>query len=151
MILRQTARSQSGRRAFTLVECMVATAVCAIVFLATISLLGFARLSNEVEQERTRAHQIVCESIEVERYKLFTWTSANSVQTIWDNGTPSNPADDIKGTLEVIIRDAKTNTILTSAPNPAILVSIEATLTWSPPGSMSSRTLRETAMGLKSP
>jgi prepilin-type N-terminal cleavage/methylation domain-containing protein len=148
---RQNARSRPGRRAFTLVECMVATAVCAIIFLATISLLGFARLSNEVEQERARAHQIVCERIEVERYKLFTWTAANSVQTIWDNGTPSNPADDIKGTLEVIIRDAKTGAVLAMVPNPAVLVSIEATLTWNPPGSISGRTLRESAMGLKSP
>ena len=152
-------RSRNRAQAFTLVECMVATAVCAIVFLGTLGLLGFARMSNELEQERARAHQIVCQEIEVKRLALYSamgdpednWRVSNSEPIIWDNGTPDDPSDDIKGSLAVTIRNAETGQILESPPNPAILVSVEATVSWRSVGRFSNRTLRETAMTLKSP
>lgn len=137
---------------FTLIECMIASVIAVVCFLGTIYLLMFARMHNEIEQERARAHQIVCQALELELYKLFTWTKSQSQKTIWDNGTPSNPNDDTIGTLEVIIKNPKTGAILTSAPNPAVLLEIEATLSWTYRGARLSKTmLRETVMTYKVP
>ena len=137
---------------FTLVECLIASAIAAISFLATLYILAFARIHNEMEQERTRAHQIVCQKLEIERYQLFTWTHAQSEQTIWDNGTPDDTSDDTVGTLELIVKHPETCEVLTSAPDPAVLVEIEATLTWTVRGGrLSGKVLRETTMTYKAP
>ena len=122
------------KRGFTLVECLIASAIAGVSVLATLSLLGAARLNNELEQQRSRAHQIVCQAIEIERYKLFTWTESKKVVTIWDNGTPDNTEDDTEGLLAVIVRDPKTGNVLSSAPDPATMVEIEAALMWRPRG-----------------
>ncbi|MFW6255983.1 MAG: type II secretion system protein [Candidatus Sumerlaeota bacterium] len=142
-------RHQSG---FTLVECIIAVAICSILFLATLSALNFARVHNELEQERNRAHQIVCQYMEEERFRLFSWTQSESEQTIWDNGTPENTEDDTIGTLEVEVRDPETGAVLTMAPNPARMVEIEVALSWEPRvARLKSKTLRESAVILKSP
>ena len=140
-----------GRSGFSLIECLFAVAVAAIMFLSTLALLGFARLHNANEQERTRAHEIVCQHLVVERHKLFTWTASARNQTVWDNGTRDDLTDDTIGVLEVIVRDPATGAIFTSAPNPAQLVEIEATITWHPRGRMAGRFLRETAIIYNAP
>ncbi|HUT26293.1 MAG TPA: hypothetical protein VM492_18335 [Sumerlaeia bacterium] len=139
------------RCGFSLIECLFAVGVAAVVFLSTLALLGFARLHNANEQERTRAHEIVCQHVEVERHKLFTWTASARNQTVWDNGTPDNLTDDTIGVLEVIVRDPATGASFTSAPNPAQLVEIEATITWHPRGRMAGKILRETAIVYDAP
>lgn len=137
---------------FTLVECLIASAIAGISFLGTLYVLAFARVHNEMEQERARAHQIVCQKLEVERYQLFTWTQSQSEQTIWDNGTPEDTSDDTVGTLELIVKNPATGEVLTAAPDPAVVVEIEATLTWKVRGGrLSEKVLRETAMTYKAP
>ena len=107
---------------------------------------------DELEQERSRAHQMVCQKLEVERCQLFTWTHTNSVQTLWDNATPLDLSDDTTGTLKVIVKNAKTGEELTVSPNPAVLVEIEATLEWFYRGGrLEGNSLRETAMTFKAP
>lgn len=139
-------------KGFTIIECLIASIVMGIMILASLTLLLAAKIHNEMEMERNRAHQIICQALELEKYKLFTWTESDSQQTIWDNGTPDDPDDDTIGTLEVIVRDPKTGTVLNEAPNPATLVEIEATLTWNfRGGSMSRRVLRESVMTYKAP
>ena len=131
---------------------MFATAIASLGILGTLSLLAYARIHNEVEQERARAHQIVCQKLDIERYQLFTWTQSNSEQTIWDNGTPDDPDDDTVGTLEMIVRNPQTGEVLSAAPNPSVLLEIEATLSWHPRGGrLSTKTLRETVMTYKAP
>lgn len=142
---------RSASSGFTLIECMISVAVAALLFLTTLGLLSYARVNNQFEQERARAHQIVSERLEVERYRLFTWTVSQSQQTVWDNNTPDDSTDDTVGTLEVVVKDPKTGAVLTMAPDPATLVEIETTLTWNPRGKFSSRTMRETAMTYKAP
>jgi len=140
------------KRGFTVVEAMAASAIASLAILSTLSLLGFIRMHNELEQERTRAHQIVCQALEVERYRLFTWTKSDSEQTIWDNGTPQDPSDDTVGTLEVVVSDPSTGQVLTQAPNPARLLMIEATLTWQSRASrVSDKIMRESVMTYKAP
>jgi prepilin-type N-terminal cleavage/methylation domain-containing protein len=140
------------KRGFTLVECMLALAICSVLFLATLSALGYARTHNELEQERIRAHQIVSEYLEVERFRLFSWTQSESQQTIWDNGTPDDTSDDTLGTLEVAVRDPDTGAVLTMAPDPARLVEIEVTLTWQPRvARLKGKTFRESVMTYKAP
>ena len=137
---------------FTIIETLIASALAGFAILGIMAILGFARMHNEIEQERSRAHQIVCESLELERHKLFTWTESQQEKTIWDNGTPDDPSDDTVGTLEVIVRDPKTGEVLTQAPNPATLVEIEASITWTfRGGSMSEKTFHESVMTYKAP
>ncbi|HBF33246.1 TPA: hypothetical protein DDW35_01655 [Candidatus Sumerlaeota bacterium] len=143
----------AGRRAFTLIECVFALGICSVIAVATLSSLTFARAKNELEQERTRAHQIVTQWLEVNRFNLFTWTSTLSPQVLWGNNS-SATGDDTNGTLEVVVTNPLDGTILTSStmPNPAVMVQIEATLTWHPRGAMGSgRTLHETVMTYKAP
>ena len=138
--------------AFTLIECMVAMAIASILFLATLSALSFARVTNEIEQQRCRAHQVVCQAMDQECAKLFTWTASNAMQTIWDNNTPDNPNDDTVGNLEVRVTDVATGTELTTTTVHDQLVQVEATLTWSPRLSrLSHKTFRESAMTYKAP
>ena len=143
-------RTRSG---FTLVECVIASAITAVAFLGTLYCLGLARMHNALEQERARAHQIVCQTLEIERYKLFTWSETDRVRTIWDNGTPENPNDDIQGVLDVIVRDSATGAELHKGDPISweMLMEIEATIEWSPPGRRSDKILRETAMTYKAP
>jgi type II secretory pathway pseudopilin PulG len=143
----------SNRRAFTLIECVFAMGICSVIALSTLSALSFAREKNELEQERTRAHQIVTQWLEVNRFNLFTWTSTQAPQVLWANSTATT-SDDTNGTLEVVVTNPADGTILTSStmPNPAVMVQIEATMTWHPRGSLGSgRTLRETVMTYKAP
>jgi len=138
--------------AFTLIECMIAVAIASVLFLATLSALSFARVINAVEQERSRAHQIVCQALDQESAKLFTWTASNSQQTIWDNNTPDNTADDTIGALDVRVTDVRTGTQITTVTLGDELVQVEATLTWSPRLSrLSHKTLRESVMTYKAP
>lgn len=137
---------------FTIVETVIASAIAAFSIMATLSLLTFARLVNEIEQERARAHQIVCQKLEIERYQLFTWTQTGSEVTIWDNGTPDNETDDTKGLLEIVVTDPATGAVLLAAPDPAVVIQIEATLTWRVRGGRpAEKDLRETAITYKAP
>ncbi len=139
-------------RGFSLVEALIASGIAGIAILSTLSLLAFSRLHNEIEQERSRAHQIVSELLEVETYKLFTWTQTHTETTIWNNGTPDDTTDDTVGTVEIVIRDAQDGTVLSSIPLPARMVEIEATITWKHRGSkIPNKTLHETVMTYKSP
>jgi len=138
-------------RGFSLIECLIASGIAALAIIATLSLILYVRMSNEIEQERTRAIQIICQKLDVETFHLFTWTKTDSTVTIWDNGTPSDPNDDTKGTLEVVVRDPDTRTVLTQAPNPARLVEIEVTLRWKHRGPRPVELLQETVITCKTP
>ncbi len=136
---------------FTLVECMLALVLATLIFTATLSALGFARSHNQVEQERCRAHQIVCQELEIERFNLFPQIRSDSTVTVWDNGTPTT-ADDTMGTLDITVRDPATGATLAKAPEPAILIEIEATLTWHPRvASWKPREMHETVITYKAP
>ncbi|MFC1601708.1 prepilin-type N-terminal cleavage/methylation domain-containing protein [Candidatus Sumerlaeota bacterium] len=138
---------------FNLLEVMVAVAVLGICFLGTLSVLAFARLQNELEQQRTRAHQIVSQALEIEAYELFTYSSTVVETTIWDNGTPDDPSDDTMGWLVVIVSNPDTGEILFTAPDPAIMVQIEATVLWYPQGTRmaNSKFLQESVITCKAP
>lgn len=102
--------------AFTIVEVLVASLIAFIAIAATLNLLFYARTNNELEQERTRAFQIISQKLDVETYKLFTWTRSDSEVTIWDNATPDDTTDDTRGLLEVIVRDPDSRQVLMRCP-----------------------------------
>ena len=137
--------------AFTLVECMIAVAIVAIGPLSILSILAWVRLHNDLEQERSRAHQIVSEAMENLRLELYTCLTAGDTVTVWDNGTPDITSDDTIGNLEVIIFDPETNALLEKAPDHAKRVGVEVTLSWNPRGRLSGKTYRETVMTYLSP
>ena len=143
---------RKNKAGFTIIEAVIASAIAAFTIMATLSLLGFSRMQNEIAQERARAHQIVCQKLEIERYQLFTWTQSSKEVTIWDNGTVDDASDDTVGELEIIVTDPATGAVLTAAPDPAVMLQIEATLTWRLRGGRLSETdLRETAITFKAP
>lgn len=135
-----------------MVESLIAASISTISIIAILYLLAFLRTHNELEQERNRAFQIVTQALDLETYKLFSWTESRKIQTIWDKGTPTDTSDDTVGSLEVIVRDPKTGQVLTAPPTPAVIVEIEATLTWKHRGpQLGHRDMRETAMTYKVP
>ena len=137
---------------FTLVESLIAGAIAAIAVLGILFLLAFLRIHNELEQERNRAFQIVTQAVDLERNQLFSWTQSSRQQTIWDHGTPDDKLDDTVGELEVNVKNPKTGEVLSSPPDPAVLVEVEATLTWKHRGGrISDKVFRETAMTYKVP
>jgi prepilin-type N-terminal cleavage/methylation domain-containing protein len=140
-------------RGFSLVECLIASAIAALAIIATLSLILYVRMSNEIEQERTRAIQIICQRLDEETFHLFTWTKADSIVTIWDNGTPNDPNDDTKGTLEVIVRDPDdpTNVFTNATQTAGRLVEIEVTLRWKHRGPRPVELLQETVITCKAP
>jgi Tfp pilus assembly protein PilE len=139
------------RTGFTLVEAMITTMIVFIGMLAIISLVQWCQISNGMEQERARAHQIVSQEMEQVRLQLYTRVTAGTTVTVWDNGTPDDPDDDTIGELEVRMRDPDTGYWLSSPPSPAKRVEVEVALTWSPRGRISGKTLRESAMSYISP
>lgn len=147
-----TDRLIKKEKGFTLVEVMLAVGIAAITALATLSILGFARLHNSQEQERARAHQIVTQAVEEENHRLFTYTTAGEERTIWDNMTPGDTSDDTVGTLTLRVENAQTGQVLYNAPDPAVMVKIEATLTWvTRGGKLQNKLMRESAMAYKVP
>jgi hypothetical protein len=125
---------------------MVAVVIVALVMTATLTLLIFSRIDNALEQERTRAHQVVTQEMERVAHELYTRVTGGRQVLVWDNGTPNDLTDDTMGTLEVIIRNPQTGAQLFAAPVPAIRIQVEATLTWQARGSMARKTMRETVM-----
>jgi type II secretory pathway pseudopilin PulG len=144
--LRRKARSAG----FTLVEAMIATAVVALGFTATVSLLTVTRVNNDLEQERARAHQIVLEEMERVRLELFTRISPGRETTVWDNGTPDDDTDDTVGTLTVLMRDIN-GVALTGPPVTWGRIEVEITLSWNPRGRLKTKTMRETLMTYVTP
>ena len=143
------ARRQKG---FTLIEVTFASGIAAIAFLSTISLLLYSKALNEREQERTRAHQIICEQLEVNSSDPASFLSSEAEQTIWDHGTPDDPADDTRGNLEVIVKDMKTGaTLAPGTPATENMLRIEATLSWHPHPRFRDSMLRETVVTYRVP
>lgn len=134
----------SLRRGFTLIEAMVTVLVITAASIGGIEMVVFVRTQNTLEQERSRANQIVCSEMERLRYELYTHITGGSTVTVWDNGTPDT-ADDTIGTLSVIVHDPDGN-LLTAAPVPAVAVQVEVTLEWHPRGRRHGATFRESAM-----
>jgi prepilin-type N-terminal cleavage/methylation domain-containing protein len=140
------------RSGFTIIETLIAMSITALSMLAILTTLQMTRLSNSLEQERSRAHQIVSEEMEKVRFSLYTLVTAGTEVTVWDNGTPDDMTDDTQGTLEIVITDPETGATLAAAPNPAKRVQVEVTLSWNPRGRLGgSKTMRETVMTYISP
>ena len=147
-----------SKRGFTLIECIISVAVAALFIMGTLSLFSLARMQNEVEQERAKAHQIVCQQLEITNIQGYDWTQSQWTKVIWDNGTPDDTADDTTGILEISVKNLRTGVTLTGPPPVAPpgtypdILSIEGTLTWRPRNRRaSSELLRETAMIFKVP
>jgi prepilin-type N-terminal cleavage/methylation domain-containing protein len=141
---------RARHRAFTLVEIMVAVVIVSIGMIATLTSLSYANLHNDMEQERARAHQIVCEKMEQQIQRLYSngAVMTSSTPTVWDNGTPDNTTDDTLGTLDVVATKPDGTLIASGSlpPVPAVRVTLEVTLSWHPRGRLHAKTMRETAM-----
>ena len=138
------------KRGFSLIEVMITVALVSVMFFATLSLIMTARMLDNLEQERARAHEIVTGELDRVRFALFSRVTGGDTVTIWDNGTPADDTDDTEGTLSVTIRDQAGNT-LDVTPVPSQIVEIEVTLSWTPRGRIGNRTYRETVMAYITP
>ncbi|MCE5230418.1 type II secretion system GspH family protein [bacterium] len=140
-----TTRTFRSIRAFTIIEALVTVLIVTAASIGGIEMTAFVRTQNVMEQERSRAHQIVTSEMERIRNQLYTHITGGSTVTVWDNGTPDDTTDDTIGTLDVVVHDPAGH-LLTAAPVPAIAVKVEVTLTWHPRGRRHDSTFRETAM-----
>ena len=133
------------RRGVTLLESIISLLIVALGFLSTTTLVVLSQTQNDLEQERSRASQIVSDRLERIQRDLYPFITPGSEITIWDNGTPDDDADDTLGTIEVVARDTNGD-LITSAPNPAVRLQVEVTLTWNPRGRLGGKTMTETVM-----
>ena len=139
------------KKGFSLVEVMIAVGIVSLGALSTLSLLIFSRMHNDLEMERSRAHQIVSQELELIQFSLYPRIRTDTQTTIWNNGTPTDAADDTTGLMTVTARNPYTGATVTVAPVPAVVLQVEVTLSWNPRGSLGNKTYRETAMTYVSP
>lgn len=142
-------RSDS-RTGFTLLEAVMAMVIVTLAAVATLSTLMFNRAHSSEEQERARAHQIVCERMDTVLHELFPKAESGEEVQVWDNGTPGDTTDDTNGLLSVVLRDVSGDEISTT-PTPWERVQVEVTLTWSPRGRRGNVELRESVMSFMAP
>lgn len=136
---------------FTLVEAMIAMSIAALGATSTLTMLTMERVGNSMEQERSRAHQMVSEELERVRLELYPRITAASQVTVWDNGTPNDTSDDTLGTKEVVFKNPETGATLAAAPVPAKRVQVEVTLTWHPRGRLHGKTMHESIVSYIAP
>lgn len=139
-----------GTAAFTLVEVMITVGILSVMGGGILTLWPAMAKVNSLEQERARAFQIACDQMEssVRQLNFPNIASSQSV-LIWDNGTTGTTADDTRGTLDIIVRDAKTGTQITATPTsltPSLWYRVEVTVSWHPRGDLKNKTMRETVM-----
>lgn len=138
------------RAAFTLIEAMLSTLVVAVMGGGILVMWPAMAKLNTLEQERANAFQLACQQLEA-NVKLPNFPNIASSQTVmvWDNGTPNNTTDDTNGTIDVIVRDAKTGAQITTTPGtlgPTLWYRVEVTVSWHPRGTLHGKTMRETVM-----
>lgn len=142
--------ASSGRRAFTLVEAMISVMVVAVLGGGILVMWPAIAQLNTLEQERAYAFQLACQQMEASvMVPDFPRIANHQTALVWDNGTPNNPADDTTGTVDVIVRDAKTGALIPTTPgtlNPNLWYRVEVTVSWHPRGTLSGKMLRETVM-----
>lgn len=132
-------------RGFTLIETVIAIVIVSLGAVAMYSLLTFTRLHNEEQQERARAHQIASAYMEQFKSQLFSTALAVEDEQLWDNGTPEDPSDDTLCNVDVALRDADGNLLVSFPPN-AERVQVEVTVSWHPRGRRGDQTLQESLM-----
>ena len=100
----------------------------------SLGVLAFVRLQSNAEQERVRANLVVTQQMELIKALSFTELRPISKDVVvWDHGTPGDPADDLHGTLEVVLRDSR-GVLIVGPPLAAGLVQVEVTVTWNSRG-----------------
>lgn len=142
---RSASRDQRRRRGLTLVEVLFASAIVALGMLATLTMLTAIRINNSIAQERSRARQVIYLEVEGLRYTLYSRLRPSRTVTVWDNGTPDDPQDDMQGQLQIVLRDSN-GAILAQPPATGAQVQAEVSLSWNPRGRLAGKTLTETMM-----
>lgn len=133
------------RGGFSLIEALIAVIVVTMGSIATIQLLAATHVQSELDEERARAHQLISEELEQIRSELFARLRPIEAVTMWDSGTPDILEDDTVGTMAVVMRDVNGN-VLTGPPTTSERIEVEITLSWTPRGRLSGKTLSETLM-----
>lgn len=140
-------------RGVSLLEVLITVLVVAVSMISILTMMMQATAVSTLEQERARANQLVCQYMEEKViFPPLPEISSGTQVTVWDNGTPNNPADDTVGTIKIIAYDMKTGVQINSIPvNPMnrVRYRVEVTMEWHPRGRRNNATFRETVMTYK--
>jgi len=143
--LKNGKREQDARRAFTLIEVMVALAITAIMVIGITSVLTFNFIYEDVQELRANAMDALAREMERARRQFIFKVEPYTVM-VADNRTPNNPYDDTTGTLTVRLYDRNGN-LLTAAPTGKDRLRVVMTVEWHGRGRLSPRIYREQLVG----
>ena len=130
--IRQLRTKETG---FTLVEVMFTIVIAAIVSLATISSLSWSLQFQALQQQRAGAVTILQREMEELRQQLHPNLIGTHEEWLDDNRTPDNPSDDIQCELTMTLYHADGTPFTTGEePTSHERITVELTLTWTPPG-----------------
>jgi prepilin-type N-terminal cleavage/methylation domain-containing protein len=125
--------SRKRRRAFSLIEVMVASAVTAIIALSIMSGIIYNLKAHEMAREQSQATRLLSRMLEEVRFVQMSELRQVDPQpfVLDDNGTPGFTGDDLWANVGIRLWDAETDTpIVDGGSNTVQTVLVEASVTW---------------------
>lgn len=134
---------KAKRRGFTLMETVVTILLVTLIGLGIVSMLIYSRRYANLDRERNKAIAVAGRRME-QLKRAFIFDLAPTVEDVLidDNDTPNNDADDIRGKLEIMLKDKDGNAI-SGPPTGDERVQLEIVVTWHPESRISGKVLKE--------
>jgi hypothetical protein len=135
-------QATSKNKVYILTQCTIIT-VCICVILYGGSVVFSKKSNSKLESERKVALSLADKKIDDLKQKIF-WNLSSYTEDVIidDNNTPDNPEDDIRGLLEVILRNRAGVLICGSSVRDDWL-SVEVVISWEHTIKKSKKSVRE--------
>ena len=130
------------KKGFTLIESLIAIVLLSFIGIGIVSTIIYARHYTEMEKQRTNA--LTQASTVMERLKrtIFSAIVPSTQNVVIDDNGTATTKDDLRGILEVIVKD-KDGNVLTGPPDNNNRLFVEIVVTWHPAGNPSRKILEE--------
>ena len=141
--IRNSSMNRNKITAFSLLEVVLAITLVTLMSLGIISMLLYSQSYAKLERERSGAIAAATKKMEQIKRKFFK-DLAPSTETVLvdDNQTPTRPADDVQGTMDVTFK-AKDGTIINGPPPDNNIIQVQIVVSWHPAGRLSNKLLKE--------
>ena len=127
---------------FTILESLVAIVILTFMGMSIISTLIYSQHYVEIENQRTKALMLASTVMESLKRTIFSSIVGYTETVVIDNNGTVDTADDLSGTLQVIVKD-KSGTVLIGPPPTNDRLFIEIVVNWHPAGNPSRKLLEE--------